>query len=286
MTLRRLFAAALGVLAGMVLALTASAQSGSSYGASPGIGETFRADFGGFFQSFTTNIFLESSSGASTSISLEDMFGENPHKTTFRVDAYWNFSRHSGLRFSYLGYARSSSATLAQNVQWGDYVINAGSGVDSKLRVAVPQLYYSYSAVGNATMELGAMLGFSTYVNKLSLDASGSITTPGGTAEASFSSDQWHITVPVPATGAYLLYSLYPGILIDADVKWLPNITISGYTGGMLDYKAGMDFFFTKNVGVGAVYQYTHIHVYHVETNTVGFDWKYSGPYVYVSLAF
>ncbi len=282
----RLLPAALAGVVGLAFAFPATAQSGSPYGASPGMGETFRIDLGGFFQKFDTSIFLESSSGASTEISLENAFGQDTHKTSFRVDAYWRLGRHASLMLGYIGYARSASATLAQDVQWGDYVLRTGSTVDSKLRVAVPQLYYTYAAVNNGTMNLGGMLGFSTYVNKMSLDASGSISGPGGTTSGSYSSDQWHITVPVPATGAYLLYALYPGFLLDAQVRWLPSMTISGYHGGMLEYRAGLDYYLVKNFGIGAVYQYTHIHIYHVETNTVGFDFRYSGPYAYVSVVF
>jgi hypothetical protein len=286
MTLRRLLAVVLGAIVGLVLASTASAQQGSSYGASPGMGETFRIDFGGFFQKFNTSIFLESSSGQSTSISLENLFGQDVHKTTFRADGYWAFGNHARLVFGYLGFARSASATMPYDVQWGDYVLHAGSNVDSRVRVAVPQLYYAYSASNNATIDIGGMIGFSTYINKANLDASGSITGPTGTTSASYSSNQWHLTVPVPATGAYLRYALYPGVLLDANVKWLPSFTISGYNAGMLEYMAGLDFYFTKNVGIGGVYQYTHVHVYHVQTNTVGFDFRYSGPYAYLTLAF
>lgn len=287
---RRAISSALVVSASVVLTLglsrPASAQVGSSYGASPGMGESFRIDVGGFFQKFDTSIFLESSSGASTDISLENLFGQDVHKTSFRIDGSWRLGRHASLVFGYVGWSRSSSATMPYDVQWGDYVIHGGSSVDSKLRVAVPQLYYAYSTGNNGTMEVGGMIGFSTYVNKASLDASGSISGPGGTVTKSYSSDQWHLTVPVPATGAYLLYSLYPGLLLDANVRWLPTMTISGYNAGMLEYKAGLDLYFTPNIGIGAAYQYTHVHVYHVETNTVGFDFRYSGPYAFISLAF
>jgi len=287
---RRAISSVLVVSAAVALALglsrPASAQYSSSYGASPGMGESFRIDVGGFFQKFDTSIYLESSSGASTNVNLESLFGQDVHKTSFRIDGSWRFGRHASLVFGYVGWARSSTATMPYDVQWGDYVLHAGSSVDSRLRVAVPQLYYAYSTGSNATMELGGMIGFSTYVNKASLDASGSISGPGGTVTKSYSSDQWHLTVPVPATGAYLKYSLYSGLLLDANVKWLPTVTISGYNAGMLEYKAGLDLYFTPNIGIGAAYQYTHVHVYHVETNTVGFDFRYSGPYAFISLAF
>lgn len=278
-------AAVAGVVV-LAAAFPAAAQYPGQSAASPGLGETFRIDFGGFFQKFDTSIYLESSSGASTNISLENSLGQDVHKTSFRVEALWRLGRHTGIMLGYLGWTRSSSATLSESIQWGDNVIPANAEVDSRLRVAVPQLYFAYSAVNNATMDLGTMLGFSTYVNKFNLDASWSIAGPNGATSGSLSSDQWHITVPVPAVGAYLRYALYPGFLLDAQVRWLPTMTISGYNGGMLEYRAGLDFYFTKNFGVGAVYQYTHIHVYRVQTNTVGFDFRYSGPYAYLSLVF
>ncbi len=285
MRFRLVLLAALACFVSLAVAPPGSAQYGSQT-ANIGMNETFRIDVGGFFQKFDTSIFLESSSGASTNISLENTFGQDVHKTSLRVDAYWRLGRHASILLGYLGWSRSASATLGQDIQWGDYVVQAGSTVDSKLRVSVPQLYYTYAAVNNGTMDLGGMLGISTYVNKVSLDASGSISGPNGTTTGSFSSDQWHITVPVPATGAYLRYALYPGFLLDAQVRWLPSMTISGYHGGMLEYQAGLDFYLVKNVGIGAVYQYTHVHIYHVETNTVGFDFKYSGPYAYLSVVF
>ncbi|HUM03514.1 MAG TPA: hypothetical protein VL084_14585 [Thermoanaerobaculia bacterium] len=286
MRLRRLLVASIAGAVCFVAASPAAAQMTSAYAAQKGMDESFRIDFGGFFQKFDTSIYLQSSSGASTEINLENTFGQDVHKTTFRADGYWRFGRHASLVFGYLGWTRSSSAALSQDIQWGDTVIHSGSSVDSRVRVIVPQLYYAYSGVNNGTVEVGGMLGFSTYINKARLDASGSITGPDGTTSGSYSSDQWHITVPVPATGAYLRYALYPGFLLDADVKWLPTMTISGYTGGMLEYQAGLDFYFTPNIGIGAAYQYTHVHVYHTTTNTVGFDFRYSGPYGYLSLAF
>ncbi|MGE5346263.1 MAG: hypothetical protein ACM3JH_09935 [Acidithiobacillales bacterium] len=286
MRFRRFLPAVLAGIVVLAVAIPADAQYTTPSAGGPGMNETFRIDVGGFFQKFDTSIFLESSTGASTEISLEDTFAQDTHKTSFRVDAYWRLGRHASVVLGYVGWSRSASTNLAQDVQWGDYVIHAGSAVDSKLRVTVPSLYYAYSAVNNGTMDLGGMIGISTYVNKADLDASGSISGPSGTTSGSYSSDQWHITVPVPATGAYLRYALYPGLLLDAQVKWLPSVTISGYHGGMLEYRAGLDFYLTKNFGIGAVYNYTHIHVYRVETNTVGFDFRYSGPYAYVSVVF
>ncbi len=285
MRFRLVLPAALAGFVSLAVAPAGSAQY-AGQAASIGMNETFRIDVGGFFQKFDTSIFLESSSGESTNISLENTFGQDVHKASLRVDAYFRLGRHASILLGYLGWSRSASATLGQDIQWGDYVLQAGSQVDSKLRVSVPQLYYTYAAVNNGTMDLGGMLGISTYVNKVSLDASGSISGPSGTTTGSFSSDQWHVTVPVPATGAYLRYALYPGFLLDAQVRWLPSMTISGYHGGMLEYRAGLDFYLMKNIGIGAVYQYTHVHVYHVETNTVGFDFKYSGPYAYLSVVF
>ena len=259
---------------------------GSTYQSVKGMDESFRIDFGGFFQKFDTTMYLESSSGQRMDINLEDMLGQDTSKTSFRADGYWRLGRHANLVFGYVGWNRSNSQTISQDIQWGDYVYHAGATVDSRDKCTVAQLYYAYSFVNTGETEFGLMLGISSYFVSAALDATGTITGPGGTTTGSYSDDNHHLTVPVPATGAYLRYTLLPGLFAEASVRWLPTVTISGYTGSMIDWRAGLDYYFTKNFGVGLVYNYTDIKASRTETRTVGAEYKYSGPYGYLSLAF
>ena len=286
MSLRRIALAALGAAVVLAAAPPAAAQWGPSYSAVKGMDESFRIDFGGFFQKFDTVVFLESADGKRTEISLEDTLAQDNHKTSLRFEGYWRFGRHARLQFGYVGWNRSASTAISQDIQWGDYLYHAGAVVDSTIKMKVVDLYYAYSFANTGEMEIGSMLGFSTYITSASLDAVGTITGPDGTVSQVYSDENHRIWVPVPATGAYFRYTLLPGFTLEAQVKWLPTITISGYEGGMLEYRAGLNLYFTKNIGIGGAYQYSSIHVSHTETNTIGFEYKYSGPYGYLSLAF
>ncbi|MFI5182334.1 MAG: hypothetical protein ACHQPI_13185 [Thermoanaerobaculia bacterium] len=287
MNLRRV---ALAVLASAVVigaARPAAAQWGPSYSAVKGMDESFRIDLGGFFQKFDTTVQLDSSSlGPGTEISLESDFGQNANKTSFRADGYLRFGRHGNLQFSFLTWNRSASTTLARDIQFGDHVYHAGATASSELRITDAELYYGYSLVNTGETEFGLMLGASTLFNTASLDASGYVTGPGGTTSGSVSSDSKSIVAPIPAVGAYFRFTLLPGFFLEARAKGLPRITISGHSGSMIDTRAGLGYFFTQNVGVGATYSYTEIKYSYAGSYNLAFDYKYSGPYVYLSLAF
>ena len=286
MNIRRFGTAVLFLFVLLVTASPAAAQMAPAYGTVKGMDESFRIDVGGFFQKFDTTVFLESSDGRHMDINLEEMLAQDARKTSLRFEGYWRFGRHARLQFGYLGWSRASSATISQDIQWGDYTYHAGATVDSSIKVKTIDLYYAYSFANTGETEIGSMLGISSYITSTSLSATGTITGPDGTVSQSFTDDNNRLWIPVPATGAYLRYTLLPGFTLEAQVKWLPTISISGYKGGMLEYRAGLNLYFTKNIGIGAAYQYSSIHVSHTETNTIGFEYKYSGPYGYLSLAF
>jgi len=53
-----------------------------------------------------------------------------------------------------------------------------------------------------------------------------------------------------------------------------------------LQWRAGLDYYPWKNVGIGAAYDYMDISIEKQVDRTVKLDYKYSGPMVYLSLVF
>jgi hypothetical protein len=86
--------------------------------------------------------------------------------------------------------------------------------------------------------------------------------------------------------GAYARFTLLPGLLISAHGRGLPTVTISSYSGSMFDGGAFLDWYVWKNFGVGGGYSYTKITFERTGDLTVRFDYSYSGPLVYLTLAF
>jgi hypothetical protein len=274
--------------AAFFIAASAEAQVGSQYYAQQrGMDERFRLDIGGFFQNFDTIISVEGSNGRpGTEVNLEDVLGQKGSQTTLRLDGYYRFGPHGNLQFAYRGWHRENSHVIDRAINIGDTTYQAGANVSTDNSVHVFQLYYGYSFVNNGDVELGAEAGLSAYSTKISFAASGHVTGPGGTTSGTTGNEEKNLLAPVPGLGAYFKYTLFPRTFIYASIKGLPTITVSGYSGSFLDFTVGLDYFFTKNIGLGAGYEYTKVTYHDSSTPIVGLEYKYSGPLVYVAVTF
>ncbi|HVO49981.1 MAG TPA: hypothetical protein VMV60_03225 [Thermoanaerobaculia bacterium] len=282
----RLFRSVAVAAVATLLAAPSLAQNSAYYMQQKGMDERFRLDMGGFFQTFDTTISLSNSAGtAGTSINLEDL-GQDTHKVTFAGDGYWRFGRHGRLDFAYRGWSRSATHTLDKDVTIGDTTYHVGAQLDTRMRSTLGELYYSYSFINNGDLEFGLGLGVSAYFNAFDVSASGSVSGGGQSGSASGSAQSRNLVAPIPAVKAYFVYSLYPRLFARAAFKGITG-TVDSYHGEMTDFRGGLDYFFTQNVGVGALYQYTKMSFSHTgEALDLAIDYKYSGPLVYVGIAF
>ncbi len=276
-----------GILAAAAVLLAAPALAQTStayYQHQRGMDESFRLDLGVFFQTFDTTISLSNFAGtAGTSVNLENDLGQPARKTSFAADGYLRFGRHGRLDFSYLGWNRLNSQTLTKDIVVGDTTYHVGAQVDSRMRVTLGELYYSYSFVNNGDLEFGLGLGVSAYFNAFDISASGSIS---GGGLASGSAQSRNVVAPIPALKVYFAYSLYPRLFATAAFKGITG-TVSGYHGEMTDFRGGLDYLISQNVGLGAQFQDTKISVSRAGTSAdLAVDYKYSGPLVYLIVAF
>lgn len=279
-----------GILAAaaVLLAAPALAQTGNAYYSQQrGMDERFYIGLGGFFQSFDTTLSLANSAGtAGTSLNLEEL-GQDERKTSFAADGYWRFGRHGRLDFAYRGWSRSASHKLDKDIVVGDTTYHAGVQIDNSMRSNIGELYYSYSFVNNGDLEFGLGLGFSVYFNAFEISGSGTVSGgSGGGGSASFRTEGRNAVAPIPALKAYFSYALYPRVFLKAAGKGISG-TVDSYHGEMWDFRGGIDWLISQNVGVGGMYQYTTINFSHTgEKGDVAFDYKYSGPLAYVIFAF
>jgi len=286
MSLRRILTASFVLLVCLVIASPAAAQFSQGYSTTRGMEERFRLDIGGFFQKFDTLVTIDGQNGQGTEINLEDRLGQDSHQTNIRLDGYWRFGQHGMLLFAYRGWHRTNEHVLDREINIGDTTYHVGANVSVDNRVNVIQLYYGYSFWNTGEFELGAELGLSGYYTKLSFSASGNVTGPGGSVGGTTGNESKNVLAPVPGIGGYFRYTVLPRGFLYATVKGLPTITISGYSGSFVDVTAGADYFFTKNFGLGAGYEYVKMTYKDSRTPRVGLEYTYSGPLVYVSVTF
>jgi hypothetical protein len=282
--------AVLPAIAAVVLALAlcptlANAQASTDYAAVKGMDERFRIDLGGFFQKFDTTLRLDSETGRGTEVNLEDDLGLSSDQVNFRVDAYWRFGRHGRLHLGYTGWNRNADHTIDRDIKIGDTTYHAGASLDSRLKVSLVELYYGYSFWNTGKFELGAQLGLSAMFNKARFEGTGTISGGGGSTSGSFSSEDRSLTAPLPAIGVQASYTIIPKLIASARIRGL-GATIDNVKASSLQWRAYLDYYPWKNVGLGLSYDYLDIKIEKQKSVTVEFDYKYSGPMAYVSLVF
>ena len=272
------------LLSAAVCAVPAFAQTGSAYTQHQrGMDESFRLDVGGFWQKFTTNLRAGDAIGsAGTQFGAEDVLGLPDSEKTLRVDAALRLSPRSSFLLGYRTSSRSSSVALSRDVSFGDQTYHVGGQVDSKLRVDVGELYYAYSLLNSGDAEFALMLGVSAYYDRATITASGSV---GGGAGSAAQAESRNLLAPVPAVGAYFRYALYPKFFAWGNVKGISG-TASGYHGSMLCWSAGLDWYFTKNVGIGGGYESVRLDFEKREARRFALDYRTDGPVAYLSIAF
>jgi hypothetical protein len=270
----------------LAVVLAAAPAAAQSYAQVKGMDERFRLDVGGFFQDFSTAVRIDSANGPGTDISFEDDLGLDSSKTSFRLDGYWRFGRRGRVDFAYTSYRRSNDRVLDRQITVGDTVYDVGASVYSETSVSVAELYYAWSLLNTGEAEVSVMLGASTFINKFEFEGTGYVTGGGGGTASSFQREETDLVVPIPAIGASVRYTLLPGFMAHGRVRWM-KATIDQYTGSMLDWRAGLDYFFTKNFGVGAVWTSTDIDVEkEMDKGNVAFSYKFDGPVGYLSFTF
>jgi hypothetical protein len=272
--------------AAALLATPAPAQTGNAYTLSQrGMDETFRLDVGGFFQKFATTARVGDALGnPGTDVSLENVLGAPASQTNIFADAVWRLGHHASLQFGYRHAHRTSTSGISKDFGFGDQTYHAGAQVDTAIGLDVGELYYAYSLVNSGDAEFALMLGVSAYYNRISLAVASPVAggvTPGGGAQT----DQRNLLAPVPAVGAYFRYALYPKVFAWGKIRGLEG-TVSGYHGSMLSWGAGLDLYFTQNVGIGGGYEYTKLVYERLDTRQFGLDYSYNGPVAYLSIAF
>jgi hypothetical protein len=288
MTSRRVLPLAAPAAALLLLfsAAPARSQTSADFVAVKGFDERLRLDMGGFFQKFTTTIRVDSAThGVGSEVNLEDDLGLDSNQANFRLDGYWRFGRHGRVDFAYTGWNRTASHTLDRDFTAGDTVYHAGATLDSKLRVSLIEVYYGYSFWNTPKFELGAQIGVSALINKVEFDGTGTISGGGGSASGSFTTQSRSLTAPVPAIGIQGRYTLMPKLLVSARVRGM-GATIDNVKGSVLEWRAGIDYYPWKNVGLGAAWDSMDIKVTKQNDPTLELEYKYNGPMVYLSLVF
>jgi len=266
-------------------------ETPTSSSTDPAVGrsrEKFRISFGGFIKRFDSRIRLDSEEhGIGTEIRLEDL-GVSRDDFDLRLFAKYHVSKRSDLTFGYYRWARGSRHVLEEEIQWGDYIIEAGGRVDFDNHTHVVEVSYEYSVIKLKKWDLGLSAGLSLFSFDFRLEIEGEVTPAeedDGNGVGGGTTQRTDLLAPVPALGLQLRYTFRPGLEAALRGQFFA-FQADTWGGSMIDLGLLVDWFPWKHVGLGAGLTAVRLDYDSNKRGELKVDYDYKGVLFFVTLVY
>jgi hypothetical protein len=217
-----------------------------------------------------------------TEIDWDNTFGAG-EKSRFRFDGLWRITDRHHLRAMVTDYSLSRTATLDEDVRWGDDLILAGSEANGKIGFSIAEVAYEYAFKHDENLELALTAGihYTTFEARLTAD----VLTPGGDLSGTLGGKA-SVDAPLPVFGARGMWRLGGDFYLDAMIQWFA-LSIDQYSGSILNYRGVVVWQPRQWVGIGAGYDSFQVDVDVDKDSFTGtMDWNYHGPQIFFSVGF
>jgi len=245
-----------GAVCALLLGLPAvpaalAGDSSSSLTPARVLSDEWHFELGGLWADFNSSFQMSRDKLAGTSVNLEDDLGLSSDTTTWVLNGFWRFGSASSVGFAYTSFNRDGSNKLDQSVTIGDTIYDVDARIDSSLDLDFLQLYYRWSAINNGKTEAGFTFGLSTYKLKASFSGEGTVDGNGEETYRRNAKETEDVVAPIPVVGLFINYAFTPNLILMANANFF-RIDVSGVSGTVISSQASLDWYFTKNFGVGA----------------------------------
>jgi opacity protein-like surface antigen len=211
----------------------------------------------GAYSSFKTMKIGVNGTNQNDIIDFNEKFNFNDNEITPFFYFNWRFLKNWSLSAEYFGIKNVNSATFNENIEWEDYVFNAGLSIKAGFKVNMYRIMFGRTISKGLKHELGAGLGFHALETEVFLEGQAYINEEitGEGADTEFKRSVVNVVAPLPNIGAWYFYAPTDKWMFNARLDWL-GIKIGDYTGSMWNFAAGANYQFHKNIGVGLKYRY------------------------------
>lgn len=197
-------------------------------------------------------------------------------ETSFAGEFRWRFGRKWSLWGQYFSSTDRSSATLTEDVQWGDYTFREGTFAGAGIGTDVARVFLGRAFSAGERHEFG--IGIGAHWIELSAFVEGEARI--NDASTGFVRESVSAAAPLPNLGAWYYYALGPKWLASARLDWL-DVSFDKYSGGLTNASVGIAYQAFDHLGVSLSYQYFGLDVDVKDTNWKGaVDIEYYGPFL------
>ena len=241
---------------------------------------------GGYVADFTTDAAVGSGNVLGAVIRVEDDLGLGTDDQTFRAEGFYRFNPRHGLDFGVWSLSRNGLQTIDKEIEFEGKVFGVGARIDTEWDTSWFRLAYKYSMVNTRRAEAGITAGFSTYQFSIDLAGEVNLTDPNGVVTGTeFDSLTEEIFAPVPTFGFFLTYAMRPRLLFKLKAD-LMDLSLGDLEGNLIDTIVGVEWYFSRHVGIGLVNNSTNIEVKDTSDNPWAIDYKQQGWVGYFTFVF
>jgi hypothetical protein len=272
-----------GAVAAALLAAPAFAQTE----AWNGLPDRFQIDTGYFRLNADTKLRYNGPAGGSGEVDFEQDLGLPETINTFWIDARWRVGRRHQLQLGFTRLSRDrNSRTLTRDFTWGGQVYNAGLSATTTSGSDILGGYYRFAIFRNARFEVGPAIGVGYLWVSANIKATGTITLPDGTSESRDLDGGKSTGSVTGAIGGYAEGWLAKKLVVRGDFLYI-KVKPEHSNASVKDWRVAMDYYFTRNIGIGAQYKYNkYTYDRGILTSSLGGELTFDGGQVFASFRF
>lgn len=198
---------------------------------------------GAFRPTVSTTIQINGERGPGAILSLEDNLGFSDNSWLFRVDGTATFTKRSGVTLTYVKLDRKQDWTADREVSIFDTTFDVGAKLGIYFNTTFIAASYKYNIFSHEKWEAGLSVGI-RYL---------SIKTGVELKSNNFSdySESVNVPAPVPVFGIFGSGYMTERLRARYNFDYF-TIEVKGIRGGVLDNRFALEYYFIKNLGLGA----------------------------------
>jgi outer membrane scaffolding protein for murein synthesis (MipA/OmpV family) len=226
--------------------------------------------------SIHTEVIRNASNGAAGEpIDLEDILSISDDASIGQLEAIWRIKRFHRMNFGYFDVFRKTTATLEEDVSFGDEDFLAGSEVTAKVESQIAYASYTYLLMSDSQKELGVSAGL--HYSKFAASIESNTTGQRETTQ---------VSAPLPLIGASGSVSLGPRTTLGLQIQ-LFRLRADHLQGRLDQINLGIQHTFMNRVSGGIGYQLFDMRLDSDHNDLNGtVHVRHHGPYLFLGANF